>query len=484
MPFWQNHFELALWPLALLGALWPHSIQLLWWQDVAIVATEVITLRWISGILAERLGPGRTVVELVAALGLASSLWWYETASFDVHLETLGLPFVVATGYSLWRGSKRSSIAVAAVGIFFGDVVTVSIGAIAVAALLSRHARTRGSSRVANVIAISSAVWFAIIVALDANQGSGLASNYGYLVHASPTASALSVLAALPAHLGAAAAVLRSRIDGIVRVLVTGGLLGVVSPWGGLISLATLIPTALNQNPGFLAPTAAFQTLAVIPFVFVGTVEVTTSLGRRVAKFLDTVVLGDRGTFAPPPWHSAEHESSQFDAQAPTETDARWDPGRIRPSWHSVRPWIAPTIVTAVLICFVAVAGVVNWPFMRTIPASWWQVDGAAASLLTRFDTIPSSTEVIADQGVIGRFADRQGLYPIVTAPETFPVVARHVVFVFVEGQGIELVSTSVTAHQEAYVIRTLHGRVIGAGAGVTLVAWTPPRSVATVELP
>ncbi len=150
-PFWQSHFELAMWPIALIGRVWPHSVQLLWLQDLALVATEWLAMAWVAAICAARSGRTRTVVALVALAFLVVNPWWYLAASFDVHFETLGLPFVVLSGYSLWRGRPRTAVVAAAVGLLFGDVVALAVLCVGIAALVSRHAlageRHQGTAR-------------------------------------------------------------------------------------------------------------------------------------------------------------------------------------------------------------------------------------------------------------------------------------------------------------------------------------------------
>jgi hypothetical protein len=68
-PFWQNHSEFIMWPLAPLYWLWPHGPVLLWVQDAATVAAEAVAFTWICEI-AERKAVGRAAAALAAA-GLA-----------------------------------------------------------------------------------------------------------------------------------------------------------------------------------------------------------------------------------------------------------------------------------------------------------------------------------------------------------------------------------------------------------------------------
>lgn len=47
-PFWQNHFELIVWPMSVLYWVWPHDINLLWIQDSCVVATELVAALCLS----------------------------------------------------------------------------------------------------------------------------------------------------------------------------------------------------------------------------------------------------------------------------------------------------------------------------------------------------------------------------------------------------------------------------------------------------
>ena len=136
-PFWQNHFELAMWPIGLLGSVWPHPIVLLWMQDVAVVATELVALLWIGRICAEHVGARRQQVALIALVATVANAWWWEATIFDVHFETFGMPLALLSAYALWQGRYRTAWAAALVALLFGDVVALSILFVGVAGLLS-----------------------------------------------------------------------------------------------------------------------------------------------------------------------------------------------------------------------------------------------------------------------------------------------------------------------------------------------------------
>ena len=280
-PFWQNHFELAMWPIGLLGSVWPHPIVLLWMQDIAVVATELVALLWISRICAERVGERRQQVALIALVATVANVWWWEATIFDVHFETFGMPLALLSVYALWQGHYRTAWAAALVALLFGDVVALSILFVGVAGLLSARVRTRGRGvwHAAGLAALGVA-WLVLVTAVHGNRGSAVPIYYGWIVHEPSNASSWAVFGALAAHPAADLHVLRTQAGSMWRVVATGGALGLLTPWGLLQAIGVLVPVALNVNgPFWLLPVGAFQTVTAVPFVLVGTVMVLVWVG-------------------------------------------------------------------------------------------------------------------------------------------------------------------------------------------------------------
>jgi hypothetical protein len=440
-PFWQNHFEIAMWPIAWIGRVWPNPLSLLYLQDVAIVATELIVSLWIVSLCREVLNRHSEVVAVVGVLALLANLWWYETASFDVHFETLGLPFVVLCAYLLFRRGSRWALLSAGIGVLFGDVVAISVFLVAIAGLVAGP-RARPNTRInAAWVAAISGLWLVLVFSLNGNQGSGLASNYGYLVNASPGASGASIISALIHHPAAALRVLRHRWSSIGRVLGASGVLGVLTPWGFFVAAGTLLPAALNVNPEFIAPIAAFQTLVVIPFVVVGTVSL---LVRFVS--IPRVGVGRLG----------------FDVPAR---------GRVFGAWLA-----AAGLVTLGLVQ--------NVPLASQIRTDWWRVNTPASAILSdALARTPSDAEVIASQGVIGRFAERPYLYTDVAAPQAFPLHASTVVFVLSGTQGIESVPPAAE-HKDVEALLALGAHFIIHRDGIDALVWHPSQQRREIVLP
>jgi hypothetical protein len=437
-PFWQSHFELAMWPIALVGRVWPHAIQLLWLQDAAMVATEWIAMVWVGALCAARVGRRRSVVASAALAFLVVNPWWYLAASFDVHFETLGLPFVLWSAYSLWKGRVRTAVIVTLIGLLFGDVTAIALVCVGVAGVISRRVRRTSGWGAPVIVTVMSLGWVVLATLLNANRSSGLVTNYGYLVGAAPTATSGWVLTHVVLHPAHALRVLSGRLGGIGRVIGSAGLIGVATPWGLAVSVGILGPAALNVNRAFLTPTIAFQTLTVIPIVLVGSVMVLLRIGgRRPGAAVDT-----RG-----------------------------------------RRRAAGALVLAAGL--VALALVQNLPLYGTLRTDWWRVDApTAATLRSVAPTVPAGAEVIVSQGVIGRFAERRYVYPLVAAPQQFSVHASRVVFVIVPDQGIESIPPQLSDADIAWVTGRLHARIVVAHNGVTVLSWRPPPSTTSFALP
>ncbi|HUC06030.1 MAG TPA: hypothetical protein VL961_11570 [Acidimicrobiales bacterium] len=435
-PFWQLHFELAMWPIALvLGHLWSSPLVLLWLQDLALVAAQAIAIVWIASVCRTNLPKGAAVATWIGGLAVVTNPWWYETASFDVHFETLGLPLVVLCGYSLWSGRGRVAVVAAIAAVAFGDVAAILVACVGIAALLSPRVWRSGGTRVAVAVCVLGVFWVGLAIALDANQGSGIVTNYGYLAGLGPHASASKVLTHLLEHPGHALHTLVHRRAGIGRVLGDAGIVGILTPWGLLISIGTLVPAALNVNQQYLAPITAFQTLAAVPFVLVGTAIVVTRM------------TGLALTLARDPDPSTERRRRR------------------------VPPWVAGSVALTAVAGVLAVVYVQNVPLISQLRADWWRVDARAAQTLARaLDEVPGQAEVVAAQGVIGRFAERGGVYPFVVSPQAFPVTASTVDVVFAPGQGIEPVIAPVQQRDRDALAASPGARVVVQRGPITVV--------------
>ena len=452
-PFWQNHFELAMWPIGLLGSVWPHPIVLLWLQDLAVVATELVALLWIGRICAERVGGRRQQVALVALVATVANAWWWEATIFDVHFETFGMPFALLSAYALWRGHYRTAWAAAAIGLLFGDVVALSILFVGVAGLLSARVRTtgRGVWHAAGLAALGLA-WLGLVTAVHGNRGSAVPIYYGWIVHEPSDASSWAVFGALAAHPSADLHVLRTQAGAMWRVVATGGALGLLTPWGLLQAIAVLVPVALNVNgPFWLLPAGAFQTVTAVPFVLVGTVMVLVWVGTGEPEWPRLRSRHGRRTLAPWRGPAAWVLGAAALALALSQSLPLWD--------QLVSGWDTPSILSS--------------------------VSGPAAAQLRAVQAgLPPGAELVVSGGVVGRFTDRQAVYPVEPAPQNpIPITSGTVVFVLT-GQGEEGVTPSGEQADVAYVAHQLGATLLARKDGVTAFVWHPARGTPPLVLP
>ena len=448
-PFWQDHFDVVIWPLSLLRLVWPSPYVLLVLQDVAIALTELVAMRWIGAVLVAEGGRRRVWIGVGALVLLVANPWWYETASFDVHLGPLALPFVTLAAYSLWAGRWRRAVVAGAACLLFGATVAELLALVALAALASRRVRRLGGVRPALLLVAAAAGLVVLATALNANQASNVSIEYGYLAGKGIHASSFSVLGGAARHPGRVLHALASRWNAVGQLFATTGVVGLCTPWGLLVSLGTVVPAALAKDPTYISDSAAFQTLAVVPFVTVGSVMTVLRVWRRIEARA-----------------SAGADACRSVAVAPER-----DLGGA---------------LTLVVVSILAVGAVLqDGRVIHTIPGAWWKVDATtAATLRTSDHLIPDDAEVIASNGVMGRYAERKAIYPLIVCRQPFQIKAKEVMFVFAPLVGNESLPNDQAVADIDYVEHGLGGKVLVREHGVTIVEWRPPSSLTGFFLP
>jgi uncharacterized membrane protein len=448
-PFLRDHLDLVMWPLSLLHVISGSPFWLLVVQDLAVAAAELITLRWVWSLLETHLDRHRTAAGLLALVVLMANAWWYETVSFDVHLTPLGLPVLVGVGYWLWRERWTRAAVAAAVCALFGAVVVeillfVGIGSLLV--LVLRRPRPRRPIVTALVVSVAAGAWVLIVTGIGANQASNLAGQYSYLVADNGHAGTVALLSGILRHPVRAAHMLSHRAHAMVRPLITSGVAGVFSPIGLLVAIGTLVPAGLATSPSFSSVNDSFQTLPVVPFVLVGDVMVLLALGAW---------LGRRRP-APP----------ASEVTAP-------------------RRRINRQAIVWTLACLLAVTAVVqDARLLVHLRKTWWTVTpSGAAALRTGLDQAPASAEVIASNGVIGRFSQRRYVYPLQLSPQTVPIKASHVVLVIATA-GNEALSHTQVAADVRFARDQLHAQQISQGPGVTTLRYEVPEGRTSLTFP
>jgi uncharacterized membrane protein len=436
--FWRDHFDLVLWPLGLLRRISPGPVVLLWVQDLAIVAAELVTLFWVVEILAERLESHRNAAGIVAMVALVANPWWYETASFDVHMPPLGLPFLVFAGYALWKGRFRGALVASICALVFGAVVAELVLVLGVAAICSRRVRRSGGARWAAGIAVIGLVWIALIDLLGANQASNIASNYGYLADPGQSATIFHIVKGAASHPARLTHVLSMRWRAILFELLPTGFVGLVTPWGFFFFIGVLVPFALTNSFAYSVPTGgAFQNLPAMPFIFIGSVMVITRLATSAPR----------------------------------------------------RQWLPQKRATAIAVAVAVLATVLSLgqgaTMIQRIPRDWLLVDTAQARALDQATAIiPPDAEVICSYGILGRFAERKYILALAAAPQTFRVSARTVFFVITPFLGYEELNPADATADIEFVHTRLRAHLLIDEKGVAVLEWTPPSGTRTVVMP
>jgi hypothetical protein len=429
-PFWQSHFELMMWPLALLRAVGLSSFSLLVVQDLALagfglvafrLGIEIVQKHWDQALSA---GP---FVALGLLVALLASPWTYWTASFDFHFQPLAAFFLALCARDVWNGRRRAWWWAAAV-LLCGDVAASYLLGLGLAAVLSG----KGTRRTGLALIGAGVGWILFVVAIGSGKGSSLAINYGYLAHITTPGTGIgataSVIWGIAKHPSGVFSVIHSRWSEVYKFIAASGTIGVASALGFGIGFVVLVPNALNQSGVFVGSIGSFQNLVAVIFMTVGSVTVLTWILHR------------------------------------------WN-GRV----------IAPVLGCAALVQVLIVSAI----WIPKIPSTFSMVNSPTAGQLSQVQQrIPADAEAIVSQGVIGRFGSRQLVYPFLDGfanGQTFPVSGRTVAFVFVPHQGIEVATPLQTAKAISQVQQQLHATEIARTPNVTAFLWHPPKGTRSI---
>jgi hypothetical protein len=116
----------------------------------------------------------------------------------------------------------------------------------------------------------------------------------------------------------------------------------------------------------------------------------------------------------------------------------------------------------------------------------WLHVPSGTAQTLSRIEPrIPGSDEVIASQGVVGRFSSRTDIQAFFgPGPDTIPLNGTQVWFVVVPDHGIETATPAQAMQLVAELSGRMHATLIAHANGVWAFRWQPPRGQHTIILP
>jgi hypothetical protein len=430
--YWQDHAELLFWLLAPFQYLGAHAV-LMYAQAAATVAAEAVALRWMCDLIAGRRGQGATsertsaILALTGTVLLVANPWVYWGLSFDVHTEPFAMLFAVGAARALHQG-RRSLWIWVALGLLVGDVAASYLGAIGVSAALTAQWRwRRGLS-----VAACGFVWLFVIQAVGGNHGDAL-RQYNNLVvttgsKSTPKITAATLLSAIIEHPERPLSALWTNRANVWANVSPSGVLGFL--W-----LPVLIPSVLllgeselggSLGAGFSQP--GFQNILLTCLGAVGTVALLIRLSRT----------------------------------------------RRRP--HSLL-LAAVAVVTANAVLWAVV-------WLPQVSTRWLRVSPQAASVLSQLShRIRSNDEVVAQNGVIGGFADHKYVYQVPSdAHDRFPAESHRIWFVMAPNQGIEVLPPAPSHRLISEVAALPYSQLVVSRDGVYAFLLTPPASVKIID--
>jgi len=398
--FWQDHFELINWPLAPLSLLWPGGLWAVLIQDVMIVGGELGALYLVVDAVrrpgwTSRL-PGWVAIGLVTVL-LVANPWIYQSASFDFHYQSVGAAcFAMLACREMIRGRMRLLIFWVVLCLACGDIAGTYLAAVGVGGILAgRSARLRGAALLAVGIA-----WFLGVTSLGGGRGSSLTGHYGYLSPHNGDASrgkvgALTLVAGALAHPTAVLGHLWQARLNIWAYASSSGGIGIFSP---LAVLPALILFESGAGTGGGLRSIAYENFGAVLFLVPLSVLTLAWIARQLHHGPVASRLRRNGV--------------------------RW----LRSSW-------VPIAISGVLAAN-TVAWAIVW--LPQVPAQWLLTSSSTAAALDHAASIiPPDAEVVASQGVAGRFCGRPNCYSIF-GPSTFPLRTADTYFVITPYSGIE----------------------------------------------
>jgi hypothetical protein len=418
LPAWKVNGNWIAWPLALAVRLPGGGLWLLWMQDLAIFGCGWAAVHWVAGLARSpswrsRFWPWAAV--LLVAILFVGNPWVYSSAAFDFHFEEYAAFFSLLAAWDLYRGRTRRLwiwVALALLSHVVGSVFIVGVG---LAGLVAGGSDKRRTSL---LVIASGIVWFVLMSAIHADQGSPLVAAYGYLADRTsrnPTNSQMAIGAIT--HPTRPLGQIWNNRDNVWANLSPAGFIGILSPWAVFPALAAFAPGLLYHGYALALP--SYVNFAVYPFVAVGTVLVLRWMGAR----------------------------------------------------RRIYARAAPVIGLGLAVLTAGWA----WAYLPAYGQPYLEVPPSGArALATARQLIPGNAQVVASNIVSGRFAGREQIYALYAFPERIPLDGKTVYFVIITKPAYRAADT------EAFLgeVISLGSQLLLRENGIWVLRWTPPPTV------
>jgi hypothetical protein len=423
--FWQNDSEFLVWVLAPLYWVTRSGLALWWLQDISIAAAEAVVFTWMCE-LTRRYCRERDAA-LLAGLGLlllVANPWIWWAISFDVHEEPLIIVFAALLAWDLSRGRRRAWFWIIPVLLSGAASTTYVIGLGLGGVLVGGRSRRMGAG-----IALLGLAYSLFVVLIHGDVLVSLPKQYGYLAA------------------GDGGNPMGLTLSGLVTGVASHPIRLLQTLWGKRVDMiANLAPSGmLGLGALMILPLMILVTLA-------GTLWPGVTFAEPIYQNVPIYVLLPVGSVAVLCWLVQRHRRA--------------------------------ALALAGLIAVQAVGWAIVWG--PQTPGEWLRVSAPTAATLTGIEArIPASAEVIASQGVVGRFSDRRLVYPFGVTDDVGAVLVQgETWFVLTPTAGIEGASVATTMAFIGELAGPLHATLVTHANGVWAFRWTPPPGVREIAVP
>lgn len=410
--FVANDLELLIWPIGVVVSLTHSIFSLLIIQSVAIATSTFLCLKWVGSLVVHiEDRRSRKLLLYVGTILLGFSPWIYWSASFDVHLEPIVLPFLIMAARSFWEGRNHRGTVFALIVLGGGTASIPYISGIGLM-LLFRKRFTVGV-----LLLLGPAIALVIVEHLISLRGVSLSAFYsGYV--SSQTGGNISLLTIISGILHHPLLVLKTLWNVRANMwgeLSSAGLLGLASPIGLGVPFIVLMENNLilahARVTGLLFGTPqSYQGIAIAFFGALGTIDVLKRLHKPLSQRL-------------------------------------WTP-------------IVILLGANTLIWSITWMPRISSQYITNIPES------AVSGLNVALRQSTPGTEVVASNAFIGRFAARKHIYLAGVAAYHIPVVSHRILFVLSAYDGILLSQPTQELQRIAYLSSLPNVKLLSRGNG------------------
>lgn len=419
-PFWVDHLEWIMWPLAATYFVYPHPLTLLLVQDIGIIGSELFAFSLIKYSIQKGngyLGRNASRLRWLGLILLVANPWVYYSVVFDFHFHSLAALWVLGTTWAFTFDKRIMGVCFALLCVATGNVYILFLVPVGIVLVLW-HRRRAGV-----LICLVSVIVFLLEETMFYHGLGGLgfpvalaASAKHGLIHQSGALKVLSNIWSIGFRIPRA--MWAGRMNFYAN-LGPDGFISLLSPAGLLVPGMALAESSLG---GVLFSQPGTQNFIAYGFLAVGTVGFLVWLARRVS--------------------------------------------------HVIPPLIVLLLANEL---FWSASGISAIRYRTAVPSS-----EAAKALTALSNSIPATSEVVASQSIIGGFAEREYVYLFTP---TIPIRTQQLYFVVTAYNGIGRDNTSNILARISFLASLRGVKLVMNRAGIWAFEWMAPRDTRMISL-